>query len=211
MMFTLNNVIFKNLIRYPPIQIRENAATFITGESGCGKSTLLKLLNGVVSADDGEIFYDGKPIEEYNPVFLRQQVLLCGQTAFLFNGSIQDNFEQFYKYRDLTCPAPHEIQQYLKICAAEFPLCSICTTMSGGERQRIFTAICLSLKPRVLMLDEPTSALDDKTSNSVIFNIKSFCQEHAITLIIVSHNSALAVVCSDHIITLARDDIVGQF
>ena len=91
---------------------------------------------------------------------------------------------------------------YLKLCAALFPLGADCAAMSGGERQRVFAAICLSLRPKALLLDEPTSALDDNTANTVMTNIKTFCRENNITLIVVSHNKALAETFADHVIAL---------
>ena len=111
-LFLLRNVNFKNIIYYPDIEIPKGSATFICGESGCGKSTLLKLLSGIASADDGEILYADKRITEYNPVMLRRDVLLCGQSAFLFDGSVQDNFAEYYKYRDLPPPDPEEINRF---------------------------------------------------------------------------------------------------
>jgi len=201
-LFSLKNVNFKSIIHYPDIEVEQNHTTFICGESGCGKSTLLKLLNGTASVDSGEIMYFGKRIEEYDPIALRQEVLLCGQSAFLFDGSIQNNFTEYYKYRELPPLSHEEMRTYLKICAADFPLDAQCATMSGGERQRVFTAICLSFRPEVLLLDEPTSALDDITSNTVIANIKAFCQAGNITLIVVSHNKALTEAHADYTIPL---------
>ena len=83
-LFLLKNVRFKGIIHYPDIEILKNCTTFICGESGCGKSTLLKLLNGVVSEDSGEILYANKRIVDYDPVALRREVLLCGQSVFFF-------------------------------------------------------------------------------------------------------------------------------
>jgi putative ABC transport system ATP-binding protein len=203
-LFSLKEVQFKNIIHYPCIEIPESLATFICGESGCGKSTLLKLLNGTASADSGKILYSGKNIETYDPVALRREVLLCGQAAFLFDGSILENFAEYYKYRELPALSQDDIYMYLKICAAELPLDMGCTTMSGGERQRVFTAICLSLRPKALLLDEPTGALDDSTANTVMTNIKAFCRENDITPVVVSHNKALAEGFADTIVTLER-------
>jgi len=203
-LFSLKNVWFKDIIHYPNIEISQGGAAFICGESGCGKSTLLKLLNGAVSAESGEILYCGRRIEEYDPVMLRREVLLCGQSTFLFDGSVQENFNEFYKYRDLPFANQEEINTYLKICAAGFPLDAPCATMSGGERQRVFTAVCLSMRPKVLLLDEPTSALDDMTANAMVSNIKTFCHENNITLIVVSHNKTLAQAYADTVITLER-------
>jgi len=205
-LFSLQDVNFKDIIHYPDIEIAEGYVTFICGESGCGKSTLLKLLNGVISADRGEILYANKPIEKYDPIALRREVVLCGQSPFLFDGNIQENFEEYYKYRDLPKIIPEEAHKYLKICAADFPLDAPCTTMSGGEKQRVFTAICLSLHPNVLLLDEPTSALDDVTSNLMITNIKAFCRDRKISLIVVSHNKVLAESHADYTILLTGGD-----
>jgi len=201
-LFSLRGVCFKDIIYYPDIEIPENLATFICGESGCGKSTLLKLLSGVASPSAGEITYNTSSILKYDPVMLRREVLLCGQSAYLFDGSITDNFAQYYSYRDLQAPTTTEMRKFLNICSANFLHTAECNTMSGGERQRIFTAICLSLQPKVLLMDEPTSALDDSTANSVLTNIKSFCRHQNITLIVVSHSKAIVEAFADNTITL---------
>ena len=125
-----------------------------------------------------------------------------GNPSFFFEGSIQENFAEYRKYRDLQPYNQKEICTYLKICIAEFPMDTLCATMSSGERQRVFTAICLSFKPKVLLLDEPTSALDDMTANAMMVNIIAFCKDNNITLIVVSHNKALAETYADNIILL---------
>ncbi|MCL2077962.1 MAG: ABC transporter ATP-binding protein [Oscillospiraceae bacterium] len=202
-LFSLKDVNFKDIIRYPALKIPADGVTFICGESGCGKSTLLKLLNGVVSAECGEILYSGKSIEDYEPTALRRDVLLCGQSAYLFGGNIGENFAEYYKYRELPPISSEEINTYLKICAAEFSLDAPCSVMSGGESQRVFISICLSLRPKVLLLDEPTSALDETTANIMMTNIKAFCREEKITLIVVSHNKALTEAFADYTIQLS--------
>lgn len=205
-LFELRNVRFKDIIHYPDIEIPVGRTTFISGESGSGKSTLLKLLNGTAAADAGEIIYDGRAIEDYDPVALRREVLLCGQSVYLFDGSILDNFTEYRGYRDLPPIMSEEAVAYLKICAAEFHLDASCVTLSGGERQRVFSAICLSFMPKVLLMDEPTSALDDPTANMMLSDIKAFCRENNLTLIVVSHNCALTETYADFIISLAGSD-----
>jgi putative ABC transport system ATP-binding protein len=202
-LFSLKDVWFKDIVHYPDIKIPEGGVTFICGESGCGKSTLLKLLNNVASPASGEILYADKRIKDYDPIKLRREVLLCGQTAFLFGGTVRENFIKFYKHRDLSPISDEEINKFLKICAGDFPLDASCGTMSGGEKHRVFMSVCLSLHPKVLLLDEPTSALDNMTADTLMSNTTTFCHENNITLIIVSHNTALAQTYADYIITLA--------
>ncbi len=205
-LFTVKDVSYKDIIHYPYIEIEPNKTTFLCGESGCGKSTLLKLLNGVISADKGELTYLEKNIESYDPINLRREVLLVNQTVFLFDKTIRDNFHEFYEYRDIKKPDDETLTKFLKICLADFPLGSFCGNLSGGEKQRVFIAICLSLMPKVLLLDEPTSALDEHNSRKLMENIKNFCNENSISLVIVTHNKALADDFGDNIVALTRRD-----
>lgn len=199
-----NNVIFKSIIKYPEIEIPQGKTTFLQGPSGCGKSTLLKLFNGTLSPDSGEIYYDDKNIEKLDTILLRQEVLLAGQSVYLFQGTILDNFKQYYEYRELKMPSEDEIKYFLSICWADFPLETICDTMSGGERQRVYIAISTSFMPKVLMLDEASSALDYTSAHGLFKNIKEFCTKKGITLLAISHDVSLAKLYADEIIKLER-------
>jgi len=201
-LFILQGVKFLDIITYPDLEIAEGGATFLCGESGSGKSTLLRLLNGTLSKAAGHIHYREKDIEICETIALRREVLLAGQSVYLFDKTIRENFEEYYAYRDLKPPDEWTIRAYLDLCLATFPLDSMCNLLSGGERQRVFLAILLSLEPKVLMLDEPTSALDDKTADGLMERIKSHCREQNVTLIVVSHDKTLAMRYADHTITL---------
>ncbi len=206
-LFYVNKVNFMGIINYPQIEMPREKLTFICGESGCGKSTLLKLLNGVISADSGEIYYNGKQIQSYDPIELRKEVSLISQSVFLFDKSIRDNFYEYYDYRDLQKPSDEYIKEYLDICCADFRLESLCSNLSGGEKQRVYIGIFLSLKPRVLLLDEPTSALDDYHANALLSNIKAYSQKNGLSLVVVSHNKQLANSYADNIITIKKDEL----
>ena len=199
-----SQVVFQSMIRYPNIKIAKGKTTFIHGPSGCGKSTLLKLINGTTSPDSGEIFYKGNNIENIDTIDLRREILLVAQSVFLFTGTIEENFNKYYEYRDRDLPTKETMEKFLKICSAEFPLETRCETMSGGERQRVYIAIFLSFMPDVLMLDEPTSALDNTSSDIMMSNIKNFSKDNEMTTIVVSHYLTLAEKYGDEIIALER-------
>ncbi|MCL2563793.1 MAG: ATP-binding cassette domain-containing protein [Oscillospiraceae bacterium] len=201
-LFTLKNINYLDILQYPDLAIPADKTTFLCGESGTGKSTLLRLCNGTLTPTSGEVAYSGKPIETYNPCLLRREVLLVGQSVYLFDLSIADNFKEYYTYRDLPAPDAETMRVYLDICAAPFALDSMCNTLSGGERQRVFLAIHLSLRPKVLLLDEPSSALDEKTAETLIGNVKAYCASERISLVIVSHDKGLAAMYADDIIIL---------
>jgi len=201
-LFTLKNVRFRDIIQYPDIEITADKTTFICGESGSGKSTLLKMLNGVISPTEGLITCNGRNIEECETIMLRRENLLVGQSVYLFDRSIKENFDQYYAYRGLEPVSEQTVESYLEICAVKLPLNSMCGVLSGGERHRIFIAVNLSYQPKVLMIDEPTSALDDKNANALMRNLKSHCKASGITLIVVSHDREIAGQYADEIITL---------
>lgn len=202
-----SNVVFRSIINYPSVSIQEGEATFIQGESGCGKSTLLKLFNASLTPDSGEILYEDRNINTLDTIDLRQEVMLVGQSVYLFSGCLESNFREYYRYRDKEIISKEKMEYFLRLCCADFPLDKECDTMSGGERQRVYLAIFLSFQPKVLMLDEPTSALDERTSNELINNLKLFCKEQGITMVVVSHDATLAKKYADRIIFMDKEEL----
>lgn len=202
MLIETKDLKFQDIISYPNLSIEAETVTFLCGESGSGKSTLLKLINGIVSPAEGTVLIEGIDIADLDTVELRREFLLVSQSVYLFDQTIRQNFEEYYKYRELAIPDDVEIKEFLQLCCADFSLDSYCPSLSGGERQRVFLAVCLSLKPRVLMLDEPTSALDSATAEQLMQNITAYCKHNQITLIVVSHDRSLAARYADKVIEL---------
>ncbi len=201
---SVSQVVFQSMIRYPDIKIATGKTTFIHGPSGCGKSTLLKLINGTISPDSGEILYNDNNIENIDTIRLRREILLVSQSVYLFTGTIEENFIKYYEYRGHGVLQKEDMEKFLKLCSADFPLETRCETMSGGERQRVYIAIFLSFMPKILMLDEPTSALDNTSSDIMMNNIKNFSTDNEMTIIVVSHYLPLAEKYGDNIIKLER-------
>lgn len=163
-LFQANNLIYKYNLTYDNVKIEKGKINFIVGESGSGKSTFLKLLNNSISPVSGQLLYNGKSIEEYDPIALRREVSLVSQEPFLFDESILDNFKTFYSLRQTPMPEKEYISYITELCYVNVPLDQNASTLSGGERQRVYISIFLSLCPKVILLDEPTSALDEKAA-----------------------------------------------
>lgn len=198
------NLCYRDMIYYPDIRIGEGDTCFITGKSGTGKSTLLRLLNGTVTQSSGNVFYRGASILSADTVRLRREVMLVSQSVYVFDGSIKENFSEFYRFRDMELPEEPEIKAYMGLCCLDFDLDKNCTTMSGGEKQRLYLAVFLSFLPKVLMLDEPTSALDSQNSDLIMKNVTEFCSSHDITLLVVSHDQGLTNKFARQIISLGQ-------
>ncbi len=190
MILTTNDLSYKHL-NYPNVEIIDNKINFIHGPSGSGKSTLLKLFNKSISPDKGQINFKGQELRKLDSIELRKNITLCGQSSFLFPGTIYDNFKKYYSLREENLPSKEEIENILEICQIDFDLDKDTYNLSGGEKQRVFIALILSFNPKVVLLDEPTSALDDKTAYKLMENIISYSRAHKITMVIVSHNDGI--------------------
>ncbi|MBU3143256.1 ATP-binding cassette domain-containing protein [Clostridium sp. CF012] len=188
LLFKASNLIYKANLTYDDIQIKQGMVNFIVGDSGSGKSTFLKLLNGSINSVSGELLYKGTGIDKYEPIALRREVSLVSAEPFLFDESIIDNFKTFYTLRQLPMPNSDYISYITELCSVNVPLDQNASTLSSGERQRVYISIFLSLCPKVILLDEPTSALDEKNSHKIIENIIKFCKEKHIDVVIVSHD-----------------------
>ena len=129
---------------------------------------------------------------------------MTSQENFLFDMTIRENFHEFYKLRDLEELTDEEITKFLKITNFDVDLNLNVEKLSGGEKQRVFLAIALSLDPEVLLLDEPTSALDNKTAFDMMKNIVNYCKHNDITLVVVTHARQLVDEFADKIIDLGE-------
>lgn len=194
----------KFIKEYDDFAIDKNEVVFVVGKSGSGKSTLLKLINNTLQMKSGRIFYKDENILNIKPVELRRNIIMTSQENFLFDMTIKENFHEFYKLRDLDKLTDEEITKFLKITNFDVDLNLNVDKLSGGEKQRVFLAIALSLDPEVLLLDEPTSALDNKTAFDMVKNIVDYCKHNDITLVVVTHARQLVDEFADKIIDLGE-------
>lgn len=192
----------KFIKEYDDFTINKNEIVFIVGKSGSGKSTLLKLINNTLQMKSGRIFYKDTNILNIKPVELRRNIMMTSQENFLFDMTIKENFHEFYKLRDLENLTDDEIVKFLKIADFDVDINFDVEKLSGGEKQRVFLAIALSMRPAVLLLDEPTSALDSNTAFNMMKNIVDYCKHNDITLVVVSHARNLVDEFADKTIDL---------
>ena len=192
----------KFIKEYDDFTINKNEIVFVVGKSGSGKSTLLKLINNTLQMESGRIFYKDTNILNIKPVELRRNIVMTSQENFLFDMTIKENFHEFYKLRDLENLTDDEIVKFLKITDFDVDVNLDVEKLSGGEKQRVFLAIALSMRPAVLLLDEPTSALDSNTAFNMMKNIVDYCKHNDITLVVVSHARNLVDEFADKTIDL---------
>lgn len=164
----------------------------ILGQSGAGKTTALNILGGMDTATTGRVVVGGRDITG-----LRKKELVTyrrNDIGFVF---------QFYNLvPNLT--ALENVELASQICPDHFDPGKRCAKsdwgedgqlpaqLSGGEQQRVSIARAIAKKPKLLLCDEPTGALDYETGKEVLQLLQDICQTQGMTVMIITHNSALA-------------------
>lgn len=166
-MFILKDVIYKDILHIPYLQIRKEKITCIIGESGSGKSTLLRMLNDLQSPTSGTIEYNGKLISDYHPIQLRRDVVMLGQTPPIFDGAVKDNLLMGLRLSEKPFPNDDALRSALQTVSLDKQLEDSTSSLSGGENKDLPLHVSY-LYPPVYLLDEPTSALDSDTERRVM-------------------------------------------
>ena len=193
------------------MHLKPGARVAIVGPSGCGKSTVSKLVTGLHRPWEGEILFDGKPIQEIPRSVFTGSVAMVDQEIVLFEDSIANNIRMWDNTitDDEVIKAAKDAQIHDDILKRpggyQAKLSENGKDMSGGQRQRIEIARVLAQEPSVIIMDEATSALDAKTEYEVVKAVK----ERGITCIVVAHRLSTIRDC-DEIIVLNRGVVVER-
>ena len=187
------------------LSVEEGEFVTITGPSGSGKSTLLKIMASMISQTAGSIDYQGKPLEEYDPIAYRKEVSYCFQTAVLFGKTVQENLSFPYEIRQEAFNSEKAEAYLMKVGLNKTYLTKNINDLSGGEKQRIALVRNLLIKPKVLLLDEVTSALDAENQLIIRQLIREMNQTEGITVLWVTHN-ADEITESDRVIQIVNGE-----
>ncbi|MCD8510338.1 MAG: ABC transporter ATP-binding protein [Bacillus sp. (in: Bacteria)] len=209
-MFTLKNVKFGEILFIEELQVPSEKITCIVGESGSGKSTFIRLLNNLASVDEGEITYNNKPIEDYDPVNLRREVVMVPQVPIIFEGTVKDNLIMGLTFSEQETPDDEVLKNTLEAVHLRKPLDGEADDLSGGEKQRLGLARALLMDPEVFLLDEPTSALDEETEELVIRNVIETIRKRKKTAVIVTHSKKVADTYGENIVEIKGGSIVSR-
>ena len=165
----------------------------IVGPSGAGKTTVLNILGGMDTATEGKLIVDGNDITAYNAKQLtgyrREDIGFVFQFYNLVpNLTALENVELALQI----CKDPLDAKTVLEEVGLGERLDNFPAQLSGGEQQRVSIARALAKNPKLLLCDEPTGALDYNTGKSILKLLQNMCRERGMTVIVITHNQALA-------------------
>jgi putative ABC transport system ATP-binding protein len=193
--------------------VKSGEITAIIGPSGGGKSTLIRLINRLTEPSEGRILLEGEDIAAMDPLQLRRLVALVPQKPFMFEGTVLENLQMSFLYRNVAPPAAHtsEVLEALDLARLDRELLErSARSLSLGQQQRVAIARALIARPKVLLLDEPTSALDRRTSDELAATLREICRAQQLTMIMVTHDLRLTEKVADRCLYLEAGRILEQ-
>jgi putative ABC transport system ATP-binding protein len=165
----------------------------IVGPSGSGKSTLLNLIGGLDTPTSGSVFFNDRDIakssERELTAYRRENV---GFVFQFYNLVPTLTAEENVTVTTELCRDPVKPAEALRLVGLEQRADHFPAQLSGGEQQRTAIARAVAKRPQLLLCDEPTGALDLDTGRKVLKAIANLNTELGMTVIIITHNSAIA-------------------
>lgn len=182
--------------------------TTLVGPSGAGKTTLFRLCNGLISRDSGEIFINGKSIDDYDPLVLRQTVGIALQSATMISGSIFDNLALPLTLKGEQL-SEEDANKLLELVGLEKSLLyRNSKDLSGGQLQKVSIARTLVNEPSILLLDEITSSLDRVSQQDIEKLIKRINENYGTTIIWITHNLKQAYTIGDYTVVMMDGEVI---
>lgn len=183
-------------------EIEQGELVIILGASGAGKSTVLNILGGMDTNDEGQVLIDGVDISKLNSHqrtdYRRDDVGFVFQFYNLVaNLTAKENVELA---SEIVSDAL-EPEAVLREVGLGYRLDNFPAQLSGGEQQRVAIARAVAKNPKILLCDEPTGALDYQTGKQVLGILQAMSRKKGATVIIVTHNAALAPI-ADRVIRM---------
>ena len=189
------------------IDIKDGEFIVLVGPSGCGKSTLLRMISGLESIDQGEIFLDSKLINNLIPS--KRKIAMVFQSYALYpHMNVFENMSFGLKMEKIP---KNEINQKVNHAANTLQIEDLLERkpkqLSGGQRQRVAIGRAITRSPKVFLFDEPLSNLDAALRSEMRVEISKLHKKLSTNIIYVTHDQIEAMTLADRIVVLNKGNI----
>ncbi len=193
------------------LEIEKGEIHAIVGENGAGKTTLMRILAGIIPKDSGEIYLEGRKIENLNPtlakklgiIMIHQELMLYPNLTVAENIFIEHDSNRSYlemvNYKSMF----KEAEKLLELLGGGIDPRLKVSRLSVGDQQKVEVAKAISQRAKIIIMDEPTSALTF-TEITKLFEIIKSLKTQGITVLYISHRLDEVFEISDRI-TVLRD------
>ena len=190
------------MLRGISLSIKRREFVTLLGPSGCGKTTTLRIIGGFEQPDSGDVFFDGKRLNDVPP-YQREINTVFQRYALFPHLNVAENIAFGLHIKKLDrADIKRKTAEMLELVGLRGFENRDVTSLSGGQQQRVAIARALVCEPRVLLLDEPLGALDLKLRKDMQIELKRIQQRTGITFIYVTHDQEEALTMSDRIVVM---------
>jgi multiple sugar transport system ATP-binding protein len=196
-------------VRNIDLGIPDGKSTVILGPSGCGKTTLLKIIGGLITPDNGEIFFDGKAMNNVSAGDRRIGMVFQDYALYPHVDS-ETNITSYFMFRKKTKEMDRKKKELFERTSAlldvdiKYLLRRKPPTLSGGEKQRVAVGRCITREPKLFLLDEPFSNLDRTLRDKYRHSLKKLLSHFGITTVYVTHDQVEAAVLADELVIMSQ-------
>ena len=195
------------------ININKSEIVSLIGSNGAGKSTLLMTISGVNKAKTGEIIFEGKNIEKYEPHdIVDLGIAQAPEGRRIFSRlTVEENLRlgahanEKGKFFDIDVKDIYDLFPVLSDRKSQRG-----GTLSGGEQQMLAIGRALMNRPKVLLLDEPSLGIAPKLVNQIFLAIKNINKEKKVTIFLVEQNAKKALELADRAYVLVNGKVTIQ-
>ncbi len=189
------------------LYILKNEFITFLGPSGCGKTTTLRIIGGFEKPDSGDVFFEGKRINDLPP-YQRKVNTVFQKYALFPHMNVYENIAFGLKIKKMDkVTISKKVDEMLELVNLKgFHKRSV-DSLSGGQQQRVAIARALVNQPEVLLLDEPLGALDLKLRKEMQIELKNIHKQTGITFVYVTHDQEEALTMSDTIVVMNAGSI----
>ena len=194
------------------LHIEQGELLTLIGPSGCGKTTTMKMINRLIEPSGGQIYIDGKPISDQDPVELRRSIgYVIQQIGLLPHMTIAENIALIPKLKKWDkSKIDKRVDEMLNLVGLEpsvfrsrYPL-----ELSGGQQQRVGVIRALAAEPPIILMDEPFSALDPISREQLQDELVKLQKEIQKTIVFVTHDMDEAMKIADRIAIMKDGEIL---
>ena len=177
--------------------VEKGELVIILGPSGAGKSTVLNILGGMDSCDEGKIIIDNTDIAKFNNKQLTSYRRDDVGFVFQFYNLVQNlTAKENVELATQISKNALDVDKTIELVGLGHRKNNFPAQLSGGEQQRVAIARAIAKNPKLLLCDEPTGALDYQTGKQILKTLQDTCKNTGTTVIIITHNSALAPIAN---------------
>lgn len=191
------------------LEIKDKEFVVFVGPSGCGKSTTLRMIAGLEEISGGELYIDGKLMNDVSPK--DRDIAMVFQSYALYpHMTVYDNMAFALKLKKLPKDViKQKVEEAAEILDITQFLKRKPKNLSGGQRQRVAIGRAIVREPKVLLMDEPLSNLDAKLRNQMRAEIIKLRKKINTTFVYVTHDQTEAMTLGDRIVVM-KDGLIQQ-